>query len=112
MAEKRMVILPAELVRRIDENRGDLSQAQFVEFPIDSRLEENTPNERYVTVDTLAEFESGIKELMRNFLDFFVSYGLELGQRNDNNELEKLTQRLQESESSEKLSLRSKRPKT
>ena len=34
MSEKRMLIMPAELVRKIDENRGDMSQAEFISFLI------------------------------------------------------------------------------
>ncbi len=112
MTERRMLILPAELVRKIEENRGDLSQAEFIKFLINSRLEEKAPSkEGYVTTETLAEFEHGIKELMRSFMDFFVSYGLELGQSKDNHQLEKLTQQLQELETSEEPPLGRKRPR-
>ena len=42
MAEKRMLIVPAELVKRINDNRGDLSQGEFINFLIDSRLKKET----------------------------------------------------------------------
>ena len=38
MAEKRMLVVPAELVKKIDENRGGLSQAEFLSFLIDNSL--------------------------------------------------------------------------
>ena len=38
MPEKRMLIVPAEIVRKIDENRGDMSQGDFIEFLIDSQI--------------------------------------------------------------------------
>ena len=105
MSEKRMLIVPAELVRKIDGNRGDLSRVEFIELLIEDKLEENAQGSEatanYVTVEALAEFEHGIKELMRSFLDFFVSYGLELGKPNGNNDLDKLTKQLKELESSE-----------
>ena len=100
-----MLIVPAELVRKIDGNRGDLSRAEFIELLIADKLGENAqgsePAANYVTVEALAEFEHGIKELMRSFLDFFVSYGLELGKSNGNDNLDKLTQQLKEMETSE-----------
>ena len=40
MAEKRMLIMPAELIKKIDENRGDMSQAEFIDFLIESQLKE------------------------------------------------------------------------
>ena len=99
MTEMRMLIVPAELVKRIDENRGDLSQAEFLSFHIDnsigSSLDGESVVERFVTRDTFQEFEQGMKDLMHNFLDFFISYGLELGQRPAGDEVEALGQKLQ-----------------
>lgn len=100
MPEKRMLIVPAELVKRIDENRGDMSQADFINFLIDSRLEQGNKEQHYVTQETLQEFEQGIKDLLRNFLEFFVSYGLELGKQPVKGDLEELSQRLRGMEKS------------
>lgn len=105
MSEQRMLIMPAGLVKKIDDNRGDMSQAEFINFLMDNQLKQVSKNERYVlrdvmreweqgmkdlirqiskeeryvTADALREFEQGIKDLMRKFLDFVVSCGLELG---------------------------------
>ncbi len=98
MAEKRMLIVPAELVRRIDENRGDMSQAEFIDFLIDSQLKEETKTKeqgKYVTEEQFHSLEQDIKKLLRSFLDFFVSYGLELGKQAPHSEFEELASRLQ-----------------
>jgi hypothetical protein len=96
MAEKRMMIVPAELVRRIDENRGDMSQAEFIEFLIDSQLKEETKEQKkYVTEEQFRSLEQDMKKLLRSFLDFFVSYGLELGKQAPQSEFEELASRLQ-----------------
>lgn len=95
MPEKRMLIVPAELVKRIDENRGDLNQAEFLSFLLDNSLDGESVAERFVTRDAFQELEQGLKDLMRSFLDFFISYGLELGQRPGGDEVEALSQRLQ-----------------
>jgi len=34
MAEKRMLIVDAELVAKIDDNRGDMSRSEFINFLI------------------------------------------------------------------------------
>ena len=39
MSEKRMLIVDAEVVRKIDENRGDMSCSEFINFLIDNQLE-------------------------------------------------------------------------
>ena len=94
MPEKRMLIVPAELVKKIDENRGDLSQWEFIEFLIDSQLKQDSTEQGFVTKEALHEFEQNIKDLLRSFLEFFVSYGLELGAR-PADQFEELTQKLQ-----------------
>ena len=102
MGEKRMLIVPAEVVKRIDENRGDMGQAEFIDFLINSRLTEETEEKKdttkepeYVTKDEIRSLEKDIKKLLRNFLDFFVSYGLELGKQSPKTEFEELISRLQ-----------------
>jgi hypothetical protein len=94
MSEKRMLIVPAELVRKIDENRGDMSQAEFLDYLVDKRLESSVKEDEYVTREALREFEHGVKDLLRSFLEFVVSYGLELGKAPCKDDLEELSQRL------------------
>ena len=101
MTEKRMLIVPAELIKKIDANRGDMTQADFINFLIDNHLGQNTGEQRtgeqhYVTKETLNEFEHGIKELLRNFLEFVVSYGLELGKQPTKGDVEEISRRLRE----------------
>lgn len=97
MPEKRMLIIDADLAKRIDENRGDMNIAEFINFLIDSQFKKNvsSPANNHVTKEEFRQFEQGIKELLRNFLEFFLSYGLELGKQNPDTELDKLSQKLQ-----------------
>jgi hypothetical protein len=167
MGEKRMLIMPAEVIRRIDENRGDMSQAEFIDFLIDSqlkeevkeqqyankeevlslidsrleekakeqdyagkeevlslidskleeakeqqyvskeevlsliddRLKEEAKERNYVSREEIKAFEQDIKSLLKTFLDFFVSYGLELGKQSPKAEFEELSGKLEELES-------------
>jgi DNA-binding transcriptional MerR regulator len=96
MAEKRMLIVPAELVRRIDDNRGDMSQAEFIDFLMESQLkEEPKETKNYITEERFHSLEQDIKRLLRSFLDFFVSYGLELGKQSPQSEFEEIASKLQ-----------------
>jgi len=96
MPEKRMLILPAELVRRIDENRGDMSQAEFIDFLIDSQLKDKPKEQQYATKEEIHSLEVDMKKLLKSFLDFFVSYGLELGKHPAKTGLEELSNKLEE----------------
>ena len=100
MPEKRMLIVDAELSKRIEDNRGDMSVSEFVNFLIDSQFKRTStgvsgPSNNHVTKEEFKQFETGIRELLRNFLEFFLSYGLELGKQTPDKELDKLTQKLQ-----------------
>jgi hypothetical protein len=102
MADKRMLIIDAELVRKIDENRGDMSRSEFLNFLIDSQLTEETGRENYIDKEEFYQFAQGIRELLRNFLEFFISYGLELGKQPKDEAFEELSQKLQALESKAK----------
>lgn len=94
--EKRMLIVDADLVKKIEENRGDMNISEFINFLIDSQFKRTVsgPTNNHVTKEEFHQFELGIRELLRNFLEFFLSYGLELGKQNPEKELEKLSQKL------------------
>ena len=101
MGDKRMLIVPEELVKKSDDNRGDMSQAEFIEFLINSQLQETrekVKEQQYVSREEIHRFEQDIKSLLRRFLDFFVSYGLELGKQSPKAEFEELSSRLHELE--------------
>jgi len=105
MSEKRMLIVDAELVKRIDDNRGDLGRSEFINFLIESELKEKEEGKKQgsVTREEFHQFQEGTKELLRNFLEFFISYGLELGKQPSDNEFEQLAQKLQSLDGSAKV---------
>ena len=90
-----MLIIDADVVRKIDENRGDMGRSAFLNFLIDSQLKEEVGNQNYVDKEEFRQFAQGMKELLRNFLEFFISYGLELGKQPKDKAFEELNQQLQ-----------------
>ncbi len=97
MSEKRMLIVDAELVKKVDDNRGDMGQSEFINFLIETQLNEKEEGKNHdgVTREEFHQFQEGTKDLLRNFLEFFISYGLELGKQPGDNEFEQLAQKLQ-----------------
>ena len=98
MADKKMLIVDAEVVRKVDENRGDMSHSEFLNFLIDSQLKEGPKNQNhvdYVDKEEFRQFALGMKEVLRNFLEFFISYGLELGKQPQDKSFDELSQKLQ-----------------
>ena len=99
MAEKRMLIVPAELAQKIDDNRGDLSQNDFIDYLIDSQLKQEQPKEKhpspqYATREEIQTLEEDVKKLLKTFIDFFLNYGLEMGKQPREGEFEELTDKL------------------
>ena len=93
-----MLIMPAELVKKIDDNRGDVSQAEFVELLISGQLKQNAREPQcaaYATKEEIYSFEQDMRKTLRSFLDFFITYGLELGKQSSENGSEELTSKLQ-----------------
>jgi len=105
MSEKRMLIVDAELVKKVDDNRGDMGRAEFIDFLIENQLKEKEESKKQgsVTREEFHQFQEGTKELLRNFLEFFISYGLELGKQPSDNEFEQLARKLQSLGSSAKV---------
>ncbi|UCG54219.1 MAG: hypothetical protein JSV32_06400 [Dehalococcoidia bacterium] len=122
MSERLMLIVPADLVAKIDANRGDLSQAEFIGYLIDRALnnkldekhaiskdeidsikselkklivtEEQDIKKKYATKEEVQSYMQDNRKLLKNFLDFFIGYGLEMGKKSDNNELLEITSKL------------------
>ncbi|MEE8583197.1 MAG: hypothetical protein ABUK03_03065 [Dehalococcoidales bacterium] len=121
MTERKMLM---ELVKKITDNRGDMSQTDFVSFLIDSQLKDEAKSKaavsreefddlrqdvkkllakiggpkdtKFVTKAELASFQQDTKRLLKNFVDFFIGYGLELGKDSPLADLEELTSKLGE----------------
>ena len=95
MSEKKMLIIDTEVVRKVDENRGDMNRSDFINFLIGSCLKEDSGKQNYITKEEFNQFQQGTRELLRNFLEFFISYGLELGKQPKDKTFEELSQKLQ-----------------
>ena len=95
MPEKRMLIVDSEVATKIEENRGDMSRSDFIDFLINSYLKEDSKKQGFVTREDFEHFQQGTRELLRNFLEFFISYGLELGKQPEDKAFEELSHKLQ-----------------
>ena len=102
MSEKRMLVVDADLVKKIDENRGELSRSEFIDLLIEGQLLDKEDGSKSraaveddaVTREEFIQFQEGAKELLRSFLDFFINYGLELGHEPRDEEFEQLSRKL------------------
>ncbi len=99
MSEKRMLIVDAEVAKKIDENRGAMDQSDFIAFLIEEKLKGTSApaepsKQEFATNEDFIQFQQGIKELLRNFMEFFLSYGLELSEQPDDEAMKELNKQL------------------
>jgi len=90
-----IMVVKEDVVKQIDENRGELNRTEFVNYLIQCQLDEQDNQEKYVKREDMDDFMRQIMELLHNFLQFFVSYGMSLGKSQQNEDLQNLNQQLE-----------------
>jgi hypothetical protein len=74
-----VMVVKEDVVKQIDEHRGEMNRTEFVNYLIQCQLKEQFNQKNSVSVEEFQQFKRQILELLRNFLEFFVSYGMSLG---------------------------------
>lgn len=97
----KILVVPASLAKKIDDNRGEMSREEFIGVLIDKMVNEKpeqkiSDNQNFATGADLISFERDLKRLLKSFLDFFLVYDLERGVNVHQPDLEKFTNRLQD----------------
>ena len=86
-----------EIVQKIDNQRGDLNRAEFIDLMINNLLseQEKSVNTEFVTRTEMLAFEIDMKQLLKSFLDFFMAYDVELGEKGQVMDLEKFETKIE-----------------
>ena len=100
MSDNKILVVPADLAQKIDDNRGEMSRVEFIEALIDNLLTDkpdvkSNGKADYATKTEILSFEQDMKQLLKSFLDFFIAYGMEFGENGQLIEIEKFTNKLQ-----------------
>ena len=90
-----IMVVKEDIVKQIDENRGELNRTEFVNYLIQCQLKEQSDQQQFVSREEIESFMRQIMELLHNFLQFFVSYGMSLGKPQENEDLKLLNQQLE-----------------
>ena len=100
MSNSKIIVVPADLAQKIDDNRGDMDRVEFIEALIDNLLTDKNETKGngkvdFATKTELLSFEQDMKQLLKSFLDFFMAYGMEFGENGQLLDVEKFTSKLQ-----------------
>jgi hypothetical protein len=89
-----IMVVKEDVVKQIDENRGELNRTEFVNYLIQCQLRDFTEEKEYVSKEELRQFKQEMMELLHNFLQFFVSFGMTLGRNRSGEDIQALMQGL------------------
>ena len=95
------MVVKEDVVKQIDENRGEMNRTEFVNYLIQCQLREYYNQRDYVTKEEFQQFTKEIMDLLHNFLQFFISYGMALGRPSYNEDFHVLSQQLESLEKSD-----------
>ncbi len=88
-----VLVVDKDVVRQLDENRGEMTRTEFVNFLIHNQLREGNRSRNYVDKEEFHRVVQEMKELLSGFLDFFLT--LELAKQAQDSDFEEWYQRIQ-----------------
>ena len=74
-----IMVVKEDVVKQIDENRGEMNRTEFVNYLIQCQLKEQLNQKKGISREEFQVFSRQILDLLHNFLQFFVSYGMAMG---------------------------------
>ena len=90
-----IMVVKEDVVKQIDENRGEMNRTEFVNYLIQCQLKDYSYQKEYITKEEFQHFTNQMMELLHNFLQFFVSYGMSMGQGHQEADIQTLSQQLE-----------------
>lgn len=90
-----IMVVKEDVVKQIDEHRGEMNRTEFVNYLIQCQLKECANEKQYVAEEEFQAFTRQIMELLHNFLQFFISYGMSLGRESPAADIQALSQQLE-----------------
>ena len=89
-----IMVVKEDIVKQIDSNRGEMNRTEFVNYLIQCQLREFYNQAEYTEKAEFQQFTRQIMELLHNFLQFFISYGMSLGNNNHKEDIRALSEQL------------------
>ena len=100
-----IMVVKEDIVKQIDENRGEMNRTEFVNYLIQCQLKKEANNEHtnqgYISKEEFQSFSRQMISVLHNFLQFFVSYGMAMGHGQADTDIMSLSQQLDAFENTE-----------
>ncbi len=89
-----IMVVKEDIVKQIDENRGEMNRTEFVNYLIQCQLKDQANQKESVSKEEYQQFARQMTGLLHNFLQFFISYGMVMGHGNINADIQALNHQL------------------
>jgi hypothetical protein len=89
-----IMVVKEDIVKQIDNNRGEMNRTEFVNYLIQCQLKEFYKQTEYIEKAEFQRFSQQIIELLHSFLQFFISYGMSLGGNDPKEDIKSLSDQL------------------
>lgn len=89
-----IMVVKEDIVKQIDNNRGEMNRTEFVNYLIQCQLREFNNQTEYTKKEEFQLFTRQIMELLHNFLQFFISYGMSISDNNQKEDIRLLSEQL------------------
>jgi|SRR3989304_5998681 len=93
--EDLIMVVKEDVVKQIDRNRGEMNRTEFVNYLIQCQLKDYTEQKEYVSKQELQHVSHQMVQLLHNFLQFFISYGMAMGRGKQEADIQALNEQLE-----------------
>jgi hypothetical protein len=90
-----IMVVKEDIVKQVDENRGEMNRTEFVNYLIQCQLKERLNQKKSVSREEFQYFTRQMMDLLHNFLEFFVSYGMAMGKGQLDEDVQSLNKQLE-----------------
>jgi hypothetical protein len=90
-----IMVVKEDIVKQIDEHRGEMNRTEFVNYLIQCQLKDQFNQKSSISIEEFQQFKRQMLELMRNCLEFFVSYGMSQDKSQHDENIQVLSKQLE-----------------
>jgi len=90
-----IMVVKEDIVKQIDENRGEMNRTEFVNYLIQCQLKDQKSPATGVSKEEFQAFTRQMTDTLHNFLQFFVSYGMSMGKTQQDADVQALNKQLE-----------------
>ena len=90
-----VMVVKQDVVKEIDEQRGELTRTEFVNYLIQCQLKQQQEHNRYVTTEDFHAFTRKMAELVHTFMDCVISRDINFDTASDTSDMTQLNHQLE-----------------